>query len=672
MPIDERELGHQEVTRLAVAADGGLQRLDGLASVEHAAVVGAECRGGFRRPELRVGLAEPVAGNAAEGAQVARTQVDVTSLLVFHPAEDGAAAEERGGARLALAQLPLDRLAADRVPEDVADREHEVGVVDGEVRHLPGVGAEHAPGRILGTDAHAHAADHAVVAQQRRTGEARLHAQVAADDRPGAAQRIAALGLDIGGDHGRPDQTRSPADAGEQPQLAPPGHQAQHLHQGDFQRRRDHLHGPLAERLRRLAGQRRAAEGGDGSLLALAQRQAPDRPLDPGHVGIGHDDALDPLFRGAKRRNAAHVPGLAVLTDLALDRHQRPQYRPGVAEELRIRHPWDDVAERAAEIALAQGHQPDSSRREPADAQPLVQKQRRHLRAGEQVGEVVGGRLQLSDLLGELLVDRGELLVHRAQLRARAFQLVVRAAQLLVGRDGLLAGDLELFVGALQLVDRPSQALAGRVQRQGGGGRALGAFRRAATGCRIRVRALDEAHQEQRPLGGILVRRQRQRLHAHLHRHLGAVPPPQRCRPRHGFPAPVRLSQGVARRRSEGVDGQPAQLQARLAARQGQIVLHRPMQISKPSAGVGDHRSGRECVHQRLRQGAGQIPRQCARGRHDILLRAADAAGGRSRRVWLARRRRWCPPLTHRLGVGVIGHGGGNVVAHPAARRPQE
>ncbi|MCY1382598.1 hypothetical protein D9M69_706340 [compost metagenome] len=90
---------------------------------------------------------------------------------------------------------------------------------------------------------------------------------------------------------------------------------------------------------------------------------------------------------------------------------------------------------------------------EPGDCQPFVEKQRCRLRARQQVVQIIGGALQLQDLLLELAVDGVQLLVEGLQLFLGGFELLVGRLKLLVHRDCFLVRGLQFLVGGPEVLD---------------------------------------------------------------------------------------------------------------------------------------------------------------------------------------------------------------------------
>src|SRR5438132_1354674 len=91
-------------------------------------------------------------------------------------------------------------------------------VVDRELAPASPMGAQDAERPVLAVDEDAQAADYAPLHKQRRAAKARVGRQVLHNDRPGGAQRVAGVGVGVGGDD---DPARvTPTHAGPQHQRA--------------------------------------------------------------------------------------------------------------------------------------------------------------------------------------------------------------------------------------------------------------------------------------------------------------------------------------------------------------------------------------------------------------------------------------------------------------------
>ena len=93
-----------------------------------------------------------------------------------------------------------------------------------------------------------------------------------------------------------------------------------------------------------------------------------------------------------------------------------------------------------------------------------IEKDRRDVRARQQVVEVVVRALQLVELALELRVHRVQLLVQRLELLLRGLQLLIGRLELLVDRHHLFVGRRELLVRGLHSRDGALQVLPGSLQ----------------------------------------------------------------------------------------------------------------------------------------------------------------------------------------------------------------
>ena len=160
-------------------------------------------------------------------------------------------------------------------------------------------------------------------------------------------------------------------------------------------------------------------------------------------------------------QDAANVPAAVVGFDLA------PQRRDGLASTLRASarrssslEPVREIGERPADIGGNDVEKRLRGRREEADVQTRVQKQRRDVGAVQDVLEIVGrGALPLDGLL-KLAVERGELLVERLQLLLRGLELLVGRLEFLVDGHGFFVDRLLLLVGDLEVADGAAELLA--------------------------------------------------------------------------------------------------------------------------------------------------------------------------------------------------------------------
>jgi len=111
--------------------------------------------------------------------------------------------DQRAEVLLAVAQRLFGGGTVDRGGEDVRHGLQEVRVVDRELPAASAVGSQDAERPVLPVNQHAQAAHHPVRREQRRGGEAGIRRQLFHDHRSGGAQRVAGVGVGIGGDDDR-------------------------------------------------------------------------------------------------------------------------------------------------------------------------------------------------------------------------------------------------------------------------------------------------------------------------------------------------------------------------------------------------------------------------------------------------------------------------------------
>ncbi|KAF0179632.1 MAG: hypothetical protein FD161_1249 [Limisphaerales bacterium] len=215
-----------------------------------------------RRP---LGHAENAMGLGRPGEAVPR-HVEPPTAEVGH----GLRADERG---LALAHGLLHLTPPDGLGQHVGDGLKETHIVRREPPPAGAVNAQHADGLLRMADDDAQAADHVVLAQQRRAVEPRVGAKLLHDDRLLGEQGVAGLRIVVHPDRGVPDQARVPADSGHQPDRVPLGQEFEHLAEFHTEGLRDARHRLVEERLEVRGGQGQQAEVGDDGLLPGAQGQ---------------------------------------------------------------------------------------------------------------------------------------------------------------------------------------------------------------------------------------------------------------------------------------------------------------------------------------------------------------------------------------------------------------
>jgi hypothetical protein len=129
---------------------------------------------------------------------------------------------------------------------------------------------------------------------------------------------------------------------------------------------------------------------------------------------------------------------------------------------MRIRYqaPVFHVLQRTPDVGVDEVDHLRGRWREARDAHLVVDEQRGHAGAGEQVVHVVVDSREVEHLVLQLGVHGREFLVHRLQLLLRRLELLVGGLQLFVDR-------LHLLVGGLQLCEmrHPIAAVAPQVQR---------------------------------------------------------------------------------------------------------------------------------------------------------------------------------------------------------------
>ena len=232
--------------------------------------------------------------------------------------------------------------------------------------------------------------------------------------------------------------------------------------------------------------------------LSLGDDERVRRAPSFGYVFIGDDDAFGLLIAGAVGHDPADEPGAALTLDFPLDRRLTLQNDLGVVQESVVGRERLEIRERASYVARNHIEERFCRRREKADVEARIEENRCDLGAVEHILQIVRGLalalerfLQLAVEGVQFLVERLKLLLGGEQLLVRRLIFLVDGQRLLVDRHLLFARDLEVADGALQFglcrlelpfeVDDPRN-----VSR-----------RLAAAPADLRLRLLDEAHQQQ-------------------------------------------------------------------------------------------------------------------------------------------------------------------------------
>ena len=92
---------------LSIGFPGRLHDFDGLLGFEHGQVIATKYLGSLLRPDVKVGLAQPVRQPHTEPSLEVFAQKDKPPLFVLQPANDRAVLEEGAKPLLALAQRLL-------------------------------------------------------------------------------------------------------------------------------------------------------------------------------------------------------------------------------------------------------------------------------------------------------------------------------------------------------------------------------------------------------------------------------------------------------------------------------------------------------------------------------------------------------------------------------------
>ena len=220
------------------------------------------------------------------------------------------------------------------------------------------------------------------------------------------------------------------------------------------------------ERLQRLAqvmaGGRQEARLRDARMLRLPDRrlQRLHRFVLLQHIDIGDDDAFDRFAMAAIGQDAAQEPGAFRRRDFPLDNLGGFQHGLGFHHQLRVDRERAQVCQRPPDVRRDHAKHRLRRRREKPDAQLPVEEQRRHIRAVENVLQVVRCRALALQRFLQLAVENRQLLVQRLQLLLRGHQLFVRGLIFLV-QPQRVAPDLALgFQRPLKQPRRMVQFLA--------------------------------------------------------------------------------------------------------------------------------------------------------------------------------------------------------------------
>ena len=136
----------------------------------------------------------------------------------------------------------------------------------------------------------------------------------------------------------------------------------------------------------------------------------------------------------------------------------------GLAQQVVVGEPRDEVADRPADIRGDQVEHARGGRREQLDPKAGVQEYGGDVGRVEEIGHVVTGRLHLLDFVMELAVDGAQLLVEGLQLLLGGLQLLVGGLELLVHRHDFFVRRFEFLVGTLHLLDGALQVIARGLQ----------------------------------------------------------------------------------------------------------------------------------------------------------------------------------------------------------------
>ena len=176
--------------------------------------------------------------------------------------------DEGAKAPLVGPQTLLDLPALDGGRQHVGDGLQEVDIVGGKDPMPRRVRPEDTEGARLTADDDAQPADHPVLEQQRRRGEARLRRQVVDDDRGVGAEGVAGRRRQVGADHRLPDIAVPPAETGPQEQRLAVGLQLEDFAEVDIEGGGDRPHRGVDQGVEIVLLQRPLPELGHHRLLA--------------------------------------------------------------------------------------------------------------------------------------------------------------------------------------------------------------------------------------------------------------------------------------------------------------------------------------------------------------------------------------------------------------------
>ncbi len=259
-----------------------------------------------------------------------------------------------------------------------------------------------------------------------------------------------------------------------------------------------------------------------------------------------------------------------------------------------------DVGDGSTDVRRDQIEQLLGGGGEAADSKLGVEEYRGDVGAGQQVVEIVVGRLQLRDLAFQLAVRGGELFVERLQLFLRGFHLLGARLELLVHRHELFVRRSEILDGLLQVLLGGLELVLELVHH-----RVVGAARDDGAGIGCGGGLVFERHQPE--VLGLLagIERLDGRLHGLEHRaaaHLQA----------RNHDPPVfadRYPDGAAQFASQPGPHLHQEIPRRRTTRLHEIVFGSTVEVQDLPAAVDDHRRGRITLEQEMLRQRRQPPR---------------------------------------------------------------
>ena len=135
-----------------------------------------------------------------------------------------------------------------------------------------------------------------------------------------------------------------------------------------------------------------------------------------GYVFIGDDDAFGFLVAGAVGHDPADEPGGALTLDFTLERRLSSENRLGLVEESVVGRERLEVRKRAPHVPRNYVEKRFCRRREEADVEASIEKDRRDLGAVKHVLQIVRGRALALERFLQLAVEGGQLLIERLKL----------------------------------------------------------------------------------------------------------------------------------------------------------------------------------------------------------------------------------------------------------------